>query len=195
MSFFEIITPADTAILDFIQNTIKCEILDVVMAFLSYIGNGGMLWIAAAIVMIFFRSTRKTGIMILCALIIGFLIGEVGLKNLLCRPRPFAANPNIEPNIVFHAKPPQSYSCPSGHSCSSFAAATAIFANNKRIGIPAFCAAFLIAFSRIYNYVHYPSDVLFGIMLGIICYFIVFIIFRKTGLDSRLSENHREKRI
>lgn len=179
MNLFEIITPIDTAILDFIQSTIRCGFLDGIMAFFSYIGNGGTIWIAASIIMLFFRKTRVMGVTALCAMALGHLVGEVWLKNLLCRPRPFV----VQPDVVLNINPPKGYSCPSGHSCSSFAAATAMFAYNKRFGIPALCIAFLVAFSRLYNYVHYPSDVLLGIALGIACALVIFVIFRKTNPD------------
>lgn len=189
MDFFEFITPADTAILDFIQQYIKCEFLDVIMAFFSFIGESGAIWFAAAIVMLFPRKTRSTGVMVICAIALGFIVGELAIKNIVCRPRPFIANPDIVLNI----KPPSGYSCPSGHSCSSLAAATVMLIKDKRFGIPALCVALLIVFSRLYNYVHYPSDVLLGMMLGIVSAIIIVFIFRKTGIDNRLS-NPRNKR-
>lgn len=183
MNFFEIITPADTAVLDFIQQHIKCDFLDVIMAFFSYIGDNGVIWLAAALIFIFSKKTRSMGVMIIFAMGIGVLIGEGVLKNIICRPRPFTANPDIVLNIL----PPSGYSCPSGHSCSSLAAATVILSKDKRIGIPALCLAVLIVFSRLYNYVHYPSDVLLGMALGVLSALLIILIFRKTGLDRKLS--------
>ncbi len=127
--------------------------------------------------------------MLLAAVSAGFLIGELGIKNLVCRPRPFVVNPDVVLNIP----PPSGYSFPSGHSCSSFAAATVLVIYDRRIGIPALCVAALVAFSRMYNYVHYPSDVFFGIMLGVAAALAVVFIFRKTGLDKRLSGVMKKK--
>lgn len=183
MSLFDIITPFDTAVLDFISG-IKCAFLDVVMAFFSYAGESGGIWIIAALILIAYKKTRATGAMMLCAMLAGFLIGEIGLKNLIERPRPFVANPDI----VLTIKPPSGYSFPSGHSCSSFASATVLLMRDKRFGYPALAVAFLIAFSRLYNYVHYPSDVLCGILLGILCAVATVIIFKKTGFDKKLSQ-------
>lgn len=191
MSFFELITPADTAILDFIQQYIKCGFLDVIMAFFSFIGESGAIWFAAAIVMLFPRRTRSMGIMVICAIALGFIVGELSIKNIVCRPRPFVANPDIVLNIA----PPSGYSCPSGHSCSSLAAATVMLIKDKRFGIPALCVALLIVFSRLYNYVHYPSDVLLGMMLGIVSALIIVFIFRKTGIDNRLSNPRNKKKV
>lgn len=174
--FFEAITAVDTAILDFFQSTIKCGFLDGTMAFFSFIGNSGIVWILLSLALLFFRKTRAMGIMALCAVVLGFLIGELCLKNIICRPRPFIANPDIILNIA----PPSGYSFPSGHSCSSFAAATVMLLRDKRFGIPAVILAALIAFSRLYNYVHYPSDVLCGILLGILCAVVVVLISKRN---------------
>ncbi|MCH5298013.1 MAG: phosphatase PAP2 family protein [Ruminococcus sp.] len=191
MGFFELITPTDTAILDFIQQNIKCVFLDVIMVFFSYIGEIGAIWLVSAIAFMFSRKTRLMGIMVICAVTLGFLLGEIGIKNIICRPRPFVTNPDVILNIF----PPLGYSCPSGHSCSSLAAATVIFAKNKRYGIPALCVALLIVFSRLYNYVHYPSDVLFGMMLGVVSAFIIIFIFNKAGLDNKLSNQRNKKKV
>lgn len=191
MDFFNIIQSIDFAILDFIQNTFKCVFLDYAMAFFSYIGEAGGIWIIASVIMMCFRRTRATGVMVICAVLVGFLIGEVGLKHLIARQRPFVVNPDISPFI----SAPSGYSFPSGHSCSSFAAASVLFAQNKKIAVPAFIVAVLIAFSRLYNYVHFPSDVLFGILLGIICAAVTVFVFRKFGFDKKLSGDLKYKKV
>ncbi len=190
MNFLSTVESIDFAILDFIQNTFRCVFLDYVMAFFSYIGEAGGVWIIASVIMMCFRRTRATGVMVLCAMLIGFLIGEIGLKNLIGRPRPFVVDSSAELFIA----PPDSYSFPSGHSCSSFAAATVIFLRDKKFGVPALVLAFLIAFSRLYNYVHFPSDVLCGIILGIVCAAVTFTVFRKTKLDKKLSGDLKYKK-
>ena len=81
---------------------------------------------------------------------------------------------------------PNSYSFPSGHSSSSFAAATALFIMNKKTGVCAYVLAFLIAFSRLYNYVHFPSDVICGIILGILSALLIYFIFKKLGLKDKI---------
>lgn len=183
MNFIEFVTSIDFSILDFIQSTIRCDFLDAVMSFLSFVGNLGGIWIIAAVIMLFFRKTRATGAMVLCALLLGFLIGEVGLKNLFCRMRPFTVNTDV----VLSINPPSSYSFPSGHSCSSLAASTVLLLRDKRFGIPALIISLLIAFSRLYNYVHYPSDVFCGMLLGIAVAVSVVLILKKTELDKKLS--------
>lgn len=191
MNFFDFINSVDFAVLDFIQETMRCQFLDIVMTIFSYMGEAGGIWIISAIIMMCFRKTRATGVMLLCATAIGFVIGEIGLKNIVDRLRPFLQNPEVVPVI----KPPSGYSFPSGHSCSSFAAATVIFARNKKIGISALIIASLIAFSRLYNYVHFPSDVIGGIILGVICAVVTIIFFKKTGFDKKLSGDLKYKKI
>lgn len=191
MSFLETVFSIDFSVLDFIQSTMRCDFLNVVMAFFSYIGESGGIWIITAVIMLCFRKTRATGVMVICAVVIGFLIGEIGIKNLVCRPRPFTINTDVELTI----KTPSGYSFPSGHTCSSFAAATVMIVRDKRFGIPAICVAVLVAFSRLYNYVHFPSDVLCGMLLGIICATAVVIIFKKAGFDTKLSKNIKYKKV
>ena len=194
MSFFDMIQSFDTSALEFIQNTFKCSFLDPIMAFFSYMGEMGLFWIAVGIVFIIFKKTRSMGVMMLVAMAIGFLIGEIGIKNLINRPRPFMVNTDytakpsaLNPDCGLNIAIPSGSSFPSGHSCSSLAAATVMLIKDKRVGIPALVIALLIVFSRLYNYVHYPSDVLCGMLLGVICAVVVVLVFKKTGLDNRLS--------
>ena len=188
MDFFGFINSIDFAVIDFIQENLRCQFLDIVMALFSSLGELGGIWILFGIIMIFFKKTRATGVMLLCAVAIGFAIGELGLKHFVARPRPFVQNPEIIPII----KLPSGYSFPSGHSCSSFAAATVIFARHKKLGIFALAVASLIVFSRLYNYVHFPTDVLCGMLLGVVCAVVTIIIFKKTGFDNKLSGGYKK---
>lgn len=175
MDLFSFIQNIDFQILDFIQATIKCAFLDPIMRVFSYLGEYGTIWILTAIILLFFKKTRRLSLTMLVAMALGFVVGELGIKNIVCRERPFILNPDIVLNI----SPPSGFSCPSGHSCSSFAAATVIFCWDKRYGIGAYVIAAAIAFSRLYNYVHFPSDVLCGILLGIVCALFTVMLFKK----------------
>ncbi len=165
----------DLAILNFIQEYIRNPFLDFLMPIFSLIGEGGVVWIVISLVMICTKKYRKFGIMAIVAMLLGLLIGELALKNIICRERPCVAYP-IENMIV---DIPHSYSFPSGHTCSSVAAATIMFIANKKWGILAILLAILIAFSRLYNYVHYPTDVLAGAALGLICATLAYFIVNK----------------
>jgi undecaprenyl-diphosphatase len=134
------------------------------LAAFTYIGEGGAVWIAAAIIMTAVKKTRTGGIYVAVALVYEFIANEVLLKNIIARTRPFVLNPNID-TIVSQ---PTSYSFPSGHSCSAFAAATAIFMYNKRAGAIAYAVSAVIGFSRCYFYIHFPTDVICGAIFGVI---------------------------
>lgn len=95
---------------------------------------------------------------LVCSAVVGNLI----LKNLVARSRPFSLNTTV--NLLISA--PTDYSFPSGHTMASFVAAMILYHTDKRLGIPALMLAFLIAFSRLYLYVHFPSDVIAGALIG-----------------------------
>ncbi len=193
MGFVEIITNIDFSILDFIQENIRNAFLDPVMAVLGYLGEAGAVWIILGIVLLFFRKTRPAGVCMLAAMALGYLIGDIGIKHLVARPRPFLVNTDVD----LYINAPTSHSFPSGHSTASFAAVTSLFGMLKEkrwIAYSALGLAILIVFSRLYNYVHYPSDVLCGMILGIICGTIMIIIFKKTKLDKRLSGELKRKK-
>ena len=153
----------DDLLLGFIQAHTHTAVLDVVMPVVSGLGNLGIIWIVTALVLICFKKHRAAGVTLLVALILCALIGNLGLKPLIARPRPCW----VDPNVVLLIPSPSDYSFPSGHTFSSFAAATVLFWHSKRMGICAIVLAALIAFSRLYLFVHYPTDVLAGIILGI----------------------------
>ena len=137
--------------------------LDAVMPAVTSLGNGGLVWIAVALILTAVKKYRVAGIAVLIALILNLLIGNVILKPLIARVRPCDINTAVKLLIPR----PTDYSFPSGHTLSSFAAATVIFLRDKRFGTAALILASLIAFSRLYLYVHYPTDVLAGIVIGI----------------------------
>ena len=134
-----------------------------IMTFISTLGNGGFIWILTAIILLFFKKTRVAGLSMAISLIFSLIVCNITLKPLVGRIRPFDFDNALLPLIP----PPSDFSFPSGHTFSSFASATALFLNHKKMGIPAMILALLIAFSRLYLLVHYPSDVLFSIVLGI----------------------------
>lgn len=138
---------------------------DIVWKCFSILGNGGAIWIAAAIVLLFFRKTRRAGAAMLVAMLIGLLIGNVWLKEWIMRPRPFVTHAELTALL----DPGDQWSFPSGHTLSSFAAATALCFFHRKSGALAYVLAILIAFSRLYASVHYPTDVLAGLLLGILC--------------------------
>lgn len=149
-------------ILDWIQ-TLRTPFGDVFMPFVSSLGNTGIVWIVLALILLIFPKTRRAGVFVALALIFDLLLCNILIKPLVARPRPFVVDPTIE--LLIPA--PAEYSFPSGHTAVSFAAVTALFLDGKKwLWIPALVLAVLIAFSRMYLYVHYPTDILGGILVG-----------------------------
>ncbi len=153
----------ELTILDGIQNIFGSKFLDAVMPIITMLGDGGIFWIALAVIFICFKRTRKMGLTMGLSLALGFLFGNILLKNIIARVRPYDVNTGFQLLI----EKLHDFSFPSGHTLASFEAATSIFLHNKKIGIPALVLAVLIAFSRLYLYVHYPTDVLASIILGV----------------------------
>lgn len=168
-------------ILDFIRERFACPFLDAVMPVITSLANGGIIWIIAAVLLLIFKKTRKTGFSVALALITGLIIGNLILKNLVGRIRPYEFNEGVEILVARLSD----FSFPSGHTLASFEAATVLLIRDKRLGVPALVLAVAIAFSRLYLYVHYPTDVLAGIILGV----LIGIFACKTvdKLKSRLS--------
>lgn len=157
-------------------NSLHNEILDKIMILITSLGNAGFIWILIAIILIFKENTRKCGILILISIFVGAIIGNVIIKNLVARERPCW----IDENIKLLIKNPKDYSFPSGHTMASFAASTIIWLYNKKMGIIAICLSFLIAFSRMYLFVHFPTDVVAGTLLGITISLLVYYSYKKS---------------
>jgi undecaprenyl-diphosphatase len=164
----------DFSILNFIHNTTQNPVFDKTMPFITWLGNMGLVWIAISILLILNKKYRSIGIMCIAALILTAILGEAILKNIIQRPRPFLQVPVI--NLLITK--PMSYSFPSGHTASSFAVVGIIFSTIKKFRIHAIILAILIAFSRMYLYVHYPSDILGGILLGLLCSKVVLLVYK-----------------
>ena len=152
----DIIRSVDYNILLLIADKLRGGVLDPVMTMLSLMGNGGAVWITLALLLLFFRKTRRAGAAMLLAMLVGFLVGNLWLKELVMRPRPFVTHSDLTALLA----PGDRWSFPSGHALSSFAAATALWCFHKKAGA-------LVAFSRLYASVHYPTDVLAGMLIGI----------------------------
>ncbi len=156
----------EIGILDFIQQTFKCGFLDVFMPFITMFGEDGIFFIALAAVLLFPKKTRKVGLCIGAALLMGFIVGNLTLKPIFARMRPYDFNEAFDKaSLLVGSLGDKSF--PSGHTLAAFEACVVLFLTQKRyIGIPALMLSFLIALSRLYLYVHYPTDVLVGALLG-----------------------------
>ena len=144
--------------------SIRSPFLDAVMKYLSMLGDHGIAAISLGIILIIFAKTRRTGFEVLLSIALAYLVANLIIKNAVGRIRPYDAYPYLEALVT----KPHDWSFPSGHSVNLFAASTAVFLNHKKTGILALVIAALVAFSRLYNCVHYPTDVLAGIVIGVL---------------------------
>ena len=154
----------DWGILHWIQNNITCPFLDAVVPKLTMLGNAGIIWILAGVLLLCTKKYRRQGALVLVGLLAGLLVGNVALKHLVARSRPCWLDPSVQLLIAT----PTDYSFPSGHTLSSTISATILTKTDRRFGYAAIPMAALLAFSRLYLFVHVPSDVLAGAVLGLV---------------------------
>lgn len=154
----------ELSILDWIQ-TLHTPFLDKIMVFITRLGDAGIIWIVLSIVLLLIPKTRKSGAVMVVALVVDVLLCNIVLKNLVARTRPYDVNTGVHLLVAkLH-----DYSFPSGHTAASFASVTALYlAGEKKLWKFALVLACLIAISRLYLYVHYPTDVFGGILFGVI---------------------------
>ena len=167
-AFFALLAESfDLPILDWIQGNLQCGFLDFIMPIITLFGDAGIFWIACAVVLLIFPKTRKIGLGMGLALVMGLLVCNVTMKPLMQRIRPYDYQlQHFQKVIPLLIEAQHDFSFPSGHTIASFEACTVLMLNNKKMGIPALILAILIAFSRMYLYVHYPTDVIASIILG-----------------------------
>ena len=162
----------DLPILEWIQAHLQCTFLDKSMPIITLFGDGGIFWIAVAVVLLIFPKYRKVGFSMGAALILGVLVCNVTMKPLIARIRPYDLQETLGNHINLLISVQHDYSFPSGHTIASFEACVVLLIKDKRMGIPATILACLIAFSRLYLYVHYPTDVIFSVFAGILFAFL-----------------------
>ena len=182
-TFLQSVQNLDGEILLQIQQHLRTDMLTPFMKIVTFLGNGGWFWILCAVVLLAVPKTRKTGYAAVLSLIFGVIVTNLLLKNIVARPRPFA---EIEALIPLIAKPTD-FSFPSGHTTASFAVALVMLRMlPKKIGIPAVVLAALVAFSRLYLGVHYPTDVLTGFVIALVGSMLSVWIVRTKPEDKQV---------
>ena len=163
-------------ILDVLQ-TIHNQALDTIMCAITRLGDAGIIWILLCIVLLVLPKTRKSGVILMAALLVDLVICNGILKPLVHRIRPF----DVRTGIELLVKRPTDFSFPSGHTAASFASVMALYlAGEKKIWISSLGLAVLIAFSRLYLYVHYPTDVLGGVIIGVMAGALGYWLVKKV---------------
>ncbi len=173
----EAILAFDFQILDWIQ-MIRFDLLDWLMVVITHMGDAGIVWIVLGLALCVKKKYRPYGLMVLGSLLLGLLLGNLTLKPLIGRLRPF----QVREGVVLLIAPPGEFSFPSGHTLSSFEAAFVLRYMDKRAGRAALVLAALIAFSRLYLYVHFPTDILGGILLGAVNAALIILVGKHFGV-------------
>lgn len=154
----------DSSILLWIQDNIRNGFLTPILTTITHLGDKGIFWIALTLALLCVRKTRRIGVFCAVSMLIGLIVTNLIIKNWVARIRPYELIQGLE-CIVAKEK---DFSFPSGHTTNSLACAWVLFKlSPKKVGVPALVLAILIALSRLYVGVHYPTDVLGGAVIGI----------------------------
>lgn len=204
---FDMFLNFDLSVFEWIQS-IQCGFLNAVMVFITTLGNAGAIFIVLALVLLCTKKYRKAGLAVAVALIVMLICNDLFLKEFFARPRPFnllVTDPEkyafwgegyVYPELIGK---PSSYSFPSGHTSSAFAAAIALLCHNRKLGIPVTIFAAIMGFSRIYVEVHYCTDVIAGVVSGAICALIAVLIVKflfpvvDNGINKLSAKMKKEK--
>ena len=158
----EAIINFDKLAMMFLQENVRCAFLDPIMVFFSRIGDAGALWLITGAIMMLSKKHRRAGLYVILSVSLCYVLNDLIIKPLVSRARPFAALDGLSILVP----EPGVHSFPSGHSCSSFAAAFVFAKFYGKKGALVYIVSALIAFSRAYVGVHYPSDIIMGIIVG-----------------------------
>ena len=191
----------DLPVLDWIQANMQSGLMDTIWPIITLFGDAGIFWMIWATLLLFIPKHRRTGLGMWFALALGLLICNITLKPLVGRIRPYdfqiqelgKTMSDLLAGGALLVETPHDFSFPSGHTIASFEAATVLLINSPAMGIPAMILAVLIAFSRMYLYVHYPTDVIFSVFAGIIFAFIGNLIAKKIPLGKFGKKGKYEK--
>lgn len=175
MAVFDYISQVDLSIVRYVRDAFSCDFFDTFMPIVTLIGEKGVLWIVITLLLLCFKKTRKTGFVMALSLLFGVLFGNLTLKPLVARERPCWVD-----NVSLLIANPTDYSFPSGHTLACFEGAVSLLlCSHKKTGTLAIISAFLVALSRVYLYVHFPTDVICGAILGTLFAFFAFYIVNK----------------
>ena len=191
----------DLPILDWIQANLQSGLMDTIWPIITMFGDAGIFWMIWATLLLFIPKYRRTGLGMWFALAMGLLICNITLKPLVGRIRPYdfqirelgKTMADLLAGGELLVETPHDVSFPSGHTIASFEAATVLLINSPAMGIPAMILAVLIAFSRLYLYVHYPTDVIFSVFAGILFAIIGNLIAKNIPLGKFGQKGKYEK--
>lgn len=178
--YMNLITNIDISILNFIRENLTNPCLDRLMTIITKLGDGGFIWILITAFLLFSKNYRTLGKILVLSMLINAVVVNLCLKPIFARTRPF----DLFEEIHLIIGKPQDYSFPSGHTSVAFAFASVIIFYSKSKIFKSFSLlmSILMGYSRLYLYVHYPTDVIFGALIGILCSLVAKKIFEKGYL-------------
>lgn len=174
------------------ENLHSSTFINTLFKLITFLGEGGVVCILLGIIFLCIKKTRKSGIYILSGLALGIVITNLILKPIVARPRPFAEDLSIAEflsNIKYAL--PTDWSFPSGHSQVVFNVATMLTLIYKKNGWWAYIPAVLVALSRIFLCVHYPTDVLCGSVIGVLSAVVAYFV--ANAIEKRIKNSKRTK--
>ena len=179
----------ELAILGWIQDYCRNPINDFFFVQITSLGEQGLFCIVLAVLFLTDQRTRTLGLVVAIALAFDFLLCNLSLKVIFNRTRPYEY---VDVELI--TARPHDASFPSGHTAICFSLAFALFFCRVRGWKTAMAVSSLVAFSRLYLHVHFPTDVLGGIVCGLIAgLFASFfdpLISRPKGLKENLCVCH-----
>ena len=173
MTFIDCLQSFDISVLDRLQSAFRGSFADGFWKFISFFGDGGIFLLVLAAILLLFKKTRKGGLAMLIAITIGFIVGNLIIKNAVARERPYDVISLMAPHLAVEKLADKSF--PSGHTMASLGGALALFYVNRKQGLPLVVLSILIMISRLHLYVHYPSDIIGGAVIALCTSFIGFI--------------------
>ena len=175
----------DLPILDWIQANLQSPLMDKLMPIITVLGDAGIFWMVLSVLFLLIPKTRRMGFAMAIAMVMGLIVCNVTLKPLVGRIRPYDLQEQLGVTVKLLIDAQHDFSFPSGHTIASFEASVVILKNNKLLGIPALILAIAIAFSRLYLYVHYPTDVIVSIILGTVFALLADALVKKIPVRKR----------
>lgn len=165
-----LVSKIDRGVMRQIDSRMTCRFMNKFMPFMTMLGDLGTVWLVTAIFLLFMKRFRFYGVSVIATVCFCAFLCDVVIKPIVRRLRPFVTNTELRLLI----RTPGGYSFPSGHTSSSVGAAYVLFQMNRWVGIAGFLVAALIALSRMYLHVHYPTDVMAGALIGLVCAVVIF---------------------
>ena len=175
----------DLPILDWIQANMANPFLDMIMPWITMLGDAGIFWMIIAAVLAISKKYRKVGFGMAIAMALGLLVCNIILKPAVGRIRPYDFQETLGVTINLLIDKQHDFSFPSGHTTASFEACTVILLASRNPCIPATLLAILISFSRLYLYVHYPTDVIASVILGTIFGIIGYLVSQNFSISRK----------